>query len=138
MINKLIVEKTISFDSKVSCTYTFTLEPSLRLEFQDYSLIQRNGQGLSCNYLIMLSIMPSDVYLFLVLSMHSSLHLDNSQGIYMHQIIFITLIIQQPFMVDFRYHRELLYYTRNCKVWCLFLCFMIYTHKMTMQQNFSL
>ena len=38
LINKLIVEKTASFDSKVvdvSCTYTFTLEPVLRQEYEE-------------------------------------------------------------------------------------------------------
>ena len=50
--------------------------------------------------------------------------------------VFMILMIQQPYIVDFRYYRKLSWHTRTCKVWYSF--FVAFTHKMMIQQNVSL
>ena len=48
----------------------------------------------------------------------------------------MTMTIQQPYIIDFVYHRELSHYTRTCKASGSF--FVVDLRKMTIQRNVSL
>ena len=66
---------------------------------------------------------------------------DDPMIIYGHSgklchMLSVTLTIQQPYIVDFRYHREFSCHTRTFKASGSF--FVVYSRKMTIQRNFSL
>ena len=59
--------------------------------------------------------------------LHTFCNTDDLMTIYGYSgklchMLSVTLMIQWPYMVDFRYYRKLSCSTRTCKVWCLFCC----------------